>query len=241
VRADDHVSANQAESDLRHWTGSSPRKNAKAWDAWWKKARPVVETTFDLRSAAGRANWYRAYRAGSSETRRVLMRLWAFESVLDEPALLRETAGTDADPAKAVLAQMWKHGRLSAQTRGELVEKFLSVRLEEVPGRPVSRSRELRIVGTKRFPFPAEAWVNWRVSFAIGNDPEPKLGDSFSSSSLGEGKGPQALGSQGGGSYPGSPKARALLELREVGRAGGRQVLWKRQWKLGPIQLQKAN
>jgi hypothetical protein len=237
--ANDHVSANQAASDLRHWAGLSPRDNAKAWQAWWKKAKPAVESRYDLGSAAGRKKWYRAYREGSSETRRILLRLWAFEA-LDEAALLGETAGADAEAAKAVLAELWKQRRLSGRTKGVLVERFLSIRLEEVPDQPVTRARELRIIGTKRFPFPREAWVESGVSFAIGSDPEPALGGSYSSFSLGEGTKPQVLGTHGGGSYPGSPQARAVLELREVDHARDRQVVWKRQWKLGPVRLRKA-
>ncbi len=236
----DHPAAGQAAGELYRLTGLSPRDDAKAWDAWWKKALPVLEARYDLRSAAGRTRWYRAWRTGSSETRRALLRLWAFEPQLDEPALVGETAGKEGEVAKTVLAALWKHGRLSGATKGALVEKFLSVRLEEVPGRPISRARELRIVGTRHFPFPSEAWVNWRAGIVIGDDQQPKLEGSFSSCSLGEGKGPLLLGSLGGGSYPGSPRARALLELREVVYSRGGQVVWKRQWALGPIRLQKA-
>ena len=130
-------------------------------------------------------------------------------------------------------------GRLSGTTKGDLVEKFLAVRLEEVPGPPATRSRELRIVGEKSFPFPRTAWVRWRAAFAIGGTDGPKLDGSYNISSLGEGSGPQPLGTMGGGAYPGTPEARAKLEVWQADRSTS-QVIWKRAWDLGPVRLRDA-
>jgi hypothetical protein len=236
VQANDHVSANQAESYLRAWTGLNLREDPRGWEAWWKKAKPELEATYDLSTPAGRKKWYDAYRAGDANLRQVLLRLWAFEPTVAEPSLVREASGESGESARVVLATLWKHRRLSGQAKEALVEKFLRVRLEEVPNQPAGPRRELHIVGEKGFPFPAEAWVHWRASIVIG-DRKPMLDESFNISSLGQETELQKLGSLGSGPHPGTPEARALLELREVDHE---QVVWKHQWTLGPIRLRQA-
>ena len=236
--SDNHVSAEFVGCRLHQWTGLSPRENPSRWARWWKGAKPLLEADYDLRGAAGRRKWYRAYRAGGSTTRQWLLRLWSLEPAPDEAALVREAGGEGGDVAKAVLAELWGDGRLSGVTKSDLLGKFLTVRLEEVPSLPIARSRELRIVGEKSFPFPPTAWIEWRAAFAIGDGREPRLEGSFSSSSLGNEPGAQTFGTRGGGSYPGSPQARALLELRETSSAGG--GAWKRTWTLTPIRLREA-
>lgn len=239
VRADDHVTANQVSSEIKRWVGLCPRDNARAWDAWWARERHLIEAAYPLGNAAGRDRWYRAYRAGSATTRRVLMRLWAFELALPEAALAREAGGDGGDVAKVVLAALWKHRRLSAATRGDLVARFLTLRLEEVPGRPVGRWRELRVVSDRSFPFPQEAWVEHQASIAVGKGERPRIDGSFGSSSLGSGRGPHPLGTMGG-AYPGSPEARAEVVVREVAHHDGGKVVWSRRWSLGPVRLPDA-
>jgi hypothetical protein len=239
VRANDHVSANQADSELKAWTGLGLRENPRAFEAWWGKAEHVLGAEYNLREAAGRQRWYAAYLAGNAGVRRVLLRLWAFEPALDEQALIRESAGEGNEGARVVLATLWKHGRLSGKAKAALVEKYLTVRLEEIPVEGAGARRELRIVGRRQFPFPPEAWVHWRASIVIG-DQKPALDGSWNIRSLGEGDDPLPLGSLGGGSNPGRPEARAILEVRE--QASGREhvTVWKHQWSLGPIRLREA-
>lgn len=241
VQSDDHVTAERAASLLRNWTGLHPREDAHAWEKWWKKAKPLLEAKYDLRRAGDRRKWYRAYRSGGVEIRPLLLRLWSFEPVLDERAMVREAGGEGGDVAKIVLAALWTGGRLSSATKGDLVEKFLAVRLEEVPGHPIEKYRHLRIVGEKSFPFPPGVWVHSRMSIVIGDDREPTLdGSSGGTSSLGEGAGIQTLGTMSGGSYPGTPEARAILELRAVESDAAGKAVWKRERKLGPLRLQKS-
>ncbi len=241
VQSDDHVTAERAASVLRKWTGMHPREDAHAWEKWWKKAKPLLEAKYDLRRAGDRREWYRAYRSGGVEGRALLLRLWSFEPALDERAMVREAGGEGGDVAKVVLAALWTGGRLSSATKGDLVEKFLAVRLEEVPGHPIEKYRHLRIVGEKSFPFPPGVWVHSRMSIVIGDDREPTLdGSSGGTSSLGEGAGVQTLGTMSGGSYPGTPEARAILELRAVESDAAGKAVWKREWKLGPLRLQQS-
>jgi hypothetical protein len=239
VRANDHVSANQADSELKAWTGFGLRENPRAFEAWWGKAEHVLGAEYNLREAAGRQRWYTAYLAGNAGVRRVLLRLWAFEPALDEQALIRETSGEGGEGAKVVLASLWKYGRLSGKAKAALVEKFLTVRLEEIPGERAGARRELRIIGRRQFPFPPEAWVHWRASIVIG-DQKPVLDGSWNIRSLGEGDDPLPLGSLGGGSYPGRPEARAILELCEQTPGRERATVWKHRWSLGPIRLREA-
>jgi hypothetical protein len=171
--------------------------------------------------------------------RAVLLGLWAFEPAIDETALIREAASERGNALKAALALYWKHGRLSGKAKASLVEKFLELRLEEVTDQPASARRELRIVGKRHFPFPPEAWVDWRASIVIG-DRKPALDASFNTSSLGQDSASLVLGSMGGGSYPGRPKARAILEVREVDYRRDRQVIWNHRRTLGPIRLREA-
>ena len=242
VQSDDHVSAEKATEVLRALTGMSPREDAHEWERWWKKAKPLLEAKYDLRRARDRREWYRAYRSGGAEGRALLLRLWAFEPALDERAMVREAGGEGGDVAKIALAALWTGGRLSSATKGDLVEKFLSVRLEERSDLSITDNRHLRIVGERRFPFPPGAWVHSRMSIVIGDGREATLdGSSGGTSSLGEGAKIQTLGSMSGGSYHGTPQARAILELRAVESDAAGKAVWKREWKLGPLRLQQSN
>jgi hypothetical protein len=214
------------------------QRGSNGWEAWWEKAKPIAEAKWSLSTVAGRQKWATTYLSADQGTRAVLLRLWAFEPAIDETALIRESDGAGGEALKTALSLFWKHGRLSAKAKASLVKKYLRVRLEEVPDQPAAR-RELRIVGERHFPFPSEAWVNRYVSFAIG-DETLQLSDSYSTSSLGEGKDVLTLGTRGGGSYPGKPQARAILELQEVDYHKDRQVIWKHRWDLGPIRLREA-
>ena len=238
--SDNHVTADLIGCRLQQWMGLSPREDRRRWDRWWDEAKPLLEADYDLRHAAGRRQWYRAYRSAKGPARDWLLELWTLQATLDEAALLREAGAEGGDVAKQALAAQWSQRRLSGAAKGDIVKKFLTVRLEEVTDRPASRSRELRIVGEKSFPFSPTAWVEWRAGFAIGDEGEPTLGGSFNASSLGNDPGAQILGTRGGGSYPGTPQARAILELREDVPSGSGKTGWKRTWRLGPIRLREA-
>jgi hypothetical protein len=191
--------------------------------------------------------------------------LWAFEESIDESILLADASSKEfGESARAVLSTLWQHDRLSAKSKRAIVEKSLTLRLEEDLNRPADGSRELRIIGVPSFPFPKHSWVEWRYNIVIGEDRKPVLeGDSWNSSSLEE-SAPQMLGSLGAGGYFGSPKARALFEMREVRQIpieepywlralnsttpdldvairSTRRVVWSHRWELGPIQLRQAN
>src|SRR5262249_20855592 len=138
------------------------------WRQWRERAKSAIDIRYDLTTAAGRSAWYKAYHEAGADVRRLLMRLWAFEPKIDEAALLKDaTVEETSDAAKAVLAELWKHGRLSGDTKKGIVEKFVRVRLEEAPNQPAS-SRQLRISAERDFPFPEHAWVHHRADIAIG-------------------------------------------------------------------------
>lgn len=238
--SDNHVTAERVGDQLQNWTGLSPREDVRRWDRWWKKVKPLLGADYDLRRAPGRREWYRAYRSGDAVTRKILLRLWAFEPAPDEAAMVREAGGEGGDVAKIVLAERWAQDRLTSATKGALVEKFLAVRLEEVPGQAIEKYRHLRVIGEKSFPFPRGVWFDGGVSIAIGDDREPVLEGSSDRSSLGEGAGSHVFGTMSGGSYPGTPKARVIVELREYVPSGSGKTGWKRTWKLGPIRLREA-
>ena len=240
ARSDDHASSEHAGEMLKELTGHSPRDEPDAWGRWWKRARPLLEADYDLRRPDGRREWYHAYRQGDDATRHLLLRLWSLEPALDEAALVRESGGEGGDVAKAVLGRLWQERRLTDTTKGAIVEKFLSVRLEEVPGQPAERVRHLRVIAERHFPFPPEARAYWRSGFAIGCGSEPKLGDSFNTTDLGEGAGPLTLGTMRGSSPPGTPQAKAILEVWLAPRVGEEAGAWGREWKLGPIRLRAA-
>jgi hypothetical protein len=238
--ADDHGSARQALIYLEEATGlnyedANGKPLKEPWRQWRERAKPAIDTRYDLTTTAGRSAWCKAYHDADADIRRLLMRLWAFEPKIDEAALMNDaTAKETSEAAKAVLAEFWKHGRLSGDSKKGIVEKFVRVRLEEVPNQPAS-SRQLRVVGERDFPFPEQAWVHHRADIAIGErKPTFEASGSYSISSLGV-AGPLTLGTRGGGVYPGTPEARALVEVREV--TPSHQVIWRHQWELGPLQL----
>jgi hypothetical protein len=168
------------------------------------------------------------------------MTMWDYEEKIDEPPVIEAARGKQGDAAKAVLAQMWKTKRLSGAGKEAVVNHFLKVRFVELPlpHPKFPTSRELQIVAERQFPFPEEAWVDSLSSIVIGDGRKPKLEGASGSFSIG-GNGKLLLGSLGGGSYPGAPTARALVELREVDRQAGNRVVWSKRWELGPLLREK--
>ncbi len=240
--ADDHATSNQALITLQSITGlTHSRKQAYAWRTWHKKAWPVLSREYALTTERGRGAWLEAYAQSDSATCRLLLTLWHYEEKIDEGALVTAAHGKLGDGAKTVLAELWKVKRLSPAAKQDLLEQYLKVRLIELPA-PHAKFptvRELQIVAQSSFPFPDEAWVNNRSCIVIGNNFDPKIegeGGRFSLSYIRAA--PYMVGSLGGGSYPGAPSARAILELSELDLQAGGRVVWSKRWTLGPITLQ---
>jgi hypothetical protein len=239
--AQDHVTSDQAIKSLQYFLGMYwSEKTQESAKTWFEKAKPFLEADYDLKTQKGLNQWFDAYKKTDSGTRRILLRLWAFESKIDEKALLEAASQKETqEAAQEVLKTLWSHQRLSGESRKAIIEKFVRVELIEITSPNVSSaSRELQIVAHRTFHFPAEAWVENRSSITIGNE-KPNLDNSYGSFSL-DGMGQKVVGSMGGGSYPGTPKAQAILHLREIKRGEERpRVLWEKEWTLGPIPLKE--
>jgi hypothetical protein len=243
--ADDHVSSNQALSNLGQLTGLSIERGATAaYDDWWATARDTVMRRYDLPRDDDLVAWLAAYHDAGDTTRRMLQQLWLFERLPDAKRLLDHAADTDPKRsvgAKAALAELWQNKRLAPDVKRAIVEKFLEVNLVETPNSPeASGYRHLLIVAQRNFPFPRDAWVEPNCEIAVDRE-LPPLGDSWGAFSL-EGEGEKTLGSWSGGSRAGTPQARALMVLREVDyyAIGGKTELWRIQWRLGPQKLRPA-
>ena len=244
--ADDHDTAGYACRQLEEAAGllrltPADRADRVSLAAWWKTAKPALAGQHDLKTEAGRRAWYAAMRKADESARRILVCLWRFEAEPDTVALIREAKGDDAAPAKAALAELWRGGRLSADARRAVVRAFVTVRLEELTD--VHRDptvRELRIVGERNFPFPANTWVDCRAAIALGGK-GPILPGTPPSTINFQGSGPIVLGTLGGGSHPGSPVARAAVSVAEIDRqTKDKHVVWESRWDLGPITMRAA-
>ena len=233
-----HPSDDQALAELQRLTGLKyTRGQWQAWLAWWRKAGPLLEAPYDLRTDTGRLRWLEAYQGTDAATRRLLRQLWLYEKEIDEAALLKAAQGKHPAGAKDALAELWQRRRLSAPSRQAIVEKFLEVELVEMPP-PTPNApewRDVRITIRRNFPFPKAAWVDPRSDIAVGR--APRLTDTWGSLCLADDH--KSLGSLGA-RYTGAPNARALLEVREVDHANGRKVLWTARWSLGPLKLRRV-
>jgi hypothetical protein len=235
--AGDHSSCDRALTELQRLTGLKyTRTQRQEWLTWWRKAGPLLEAPYDLRSATGRQRWLSAYQGADPAARRLLRQLWLYEKDIDEAALLKAATGKQSVAAKDALAELWERGRLAPASRQALVEKFLGPELVEqppsVPNTPAWR--DLRITIRRDFPFPKTAWVQPRSSITVNG--APRLADSWGAVSLGDAH--TFLGSMSA-RYTGAPSARALLEVREV-VPGSNKALWTARWSLGPIKLRRA-
>lgn len=230
--AEDHVTSGQAFSELRSVVGLN---DMRALKAWWPGARPLLEPVYVLADASGLEQWLQAWTKGDEATRACLMRLWNFEAQIDWEGVLKVAEGSE--PARRVLAELWRSGRLPTEGKKAIVERFLSVKLVEKftrPGHP--DIREIAVELNSTFPFPAGAWVHCACNIIIGDrEPVLKDGDSASSFSLQDLK-KVTSASMGGGSYPGRPTARALYELREEVPSGQPEG-WKVRWTVEPLVL----
>lgn len=240
--ADDHVSSNQALSNLGQLSGLPVERGAtEAYDAWWASARDAISRRYDLSRREDLSAWLAAFHGGDETTRRMLLRLWQFEQQPDVDEMLeRAAAAGDMTSlgAKAALAELWQNKRLAAKVKRAIVERFVEVELVELPDSPEANGyRRLKILAHKRFPFPHDAWVEPNYEAAVDRE-LPPLDDSWGAFSL-EGSGELALGSWSGGSFPGTPVARALMVLREVDyyALGKKREVWRVEWRLGPKKL----
>ena len=236
--AEGHPCCDQALAELQRLTGLKyTRGQWRDWLTWWRKAGPLLEASYDLRSDAGRLRWLKAYQGADPAARRLLRQLWFYEKDIDEAALLKAAEGQYALGAKAALAELWERRRLSCPSRQAIVEKFLGVELVELPSRSptIAGWRELHLAIRRNFPFPKAAWVQPRSDIAIGR--KPRLSGSWGSLCLADDH--KFLGSLSG-SFKGAPDARALLEVREVDHAHGGKVLWTARWSLGPLKLRRV-
>lgn len=158
---------------------------------------------------------------------------------LSEESLLK-AAITD-ERARHFLADLWRRGLLSAKTREQIVTQHLHFHLrEEFPHDPIRFPilREVKIIADTDFPFPEEAWVQFSSDIAVGGR-EPKLNhDDFGNSrSLHKAKG-QYFGSLGG-SYAGTPDAKAVIQFREIDRDGKQsESAWVIRRELDSIHLE---
>jgi hypothetical protein len=230
----------QSVSDLREVTGLKwERAQKDQWEAWWTKARPVLEATYDLGKPDGLAAWLAAYASADEATQRILLRLWVFQEAIDEAALIA-AATAKGNPAGAVatLAELWRLGRLSGDAMRQIFDAFVTIEMVEGPPQPQDPARrDLSFFGSATFPFPSGVSVQYRYSIGVGK--EPALPATFdNSASLDRG----AKISLGSLSTParGQPQAKGLLEIRQVDYQHDQQVIWSTSRAFGPILLRQA-
>jgi hypothetical protein len=242
--ADDHVSSNQALSDLCSITGLKlTREDSEAWSAWWKKSERLFKPAYNLQTAHGRDLWMEAWKSGDEAARRILMRLWLFESKIDEDALIE--SATRNEGAIQVLGDLWQRKCLSPESMKKIVERFLKPKLIEVDAPDPKRGpffRRVRIASESPFPFPVHAEAGVRSKVEVGYQPRaltevdldpPNLImmlQDIRKVSLGGGE----------GEFPGKPCATAILEMRETDPSNGFREIWRVRWNLGPVELRNV-
>ncbi len=217
---------------------SYPLADRKRWNAWRRGAAPFLEQEYDLGTGPGRQRWMDRYAKADPATRRILMQLWFFEPVIDEPALIE--AATANETARKVLATLWQRGRLSRPSHRAIIERFLSVKLVNQP--PPGAAADPTLYGaafvvTSSFPFPESAWTENQRAMTIGAR-QPDFGrEAWSSWSLHD-QGVTMLSFKDTAHAPTPPVARALMEIREVDLPDQPTgEVWKLRWELGPVQL----
>jgi len=225
-----HVTSNQALSTLRSITGLSyERSHRDVWHQWMEANRSTLQVNYNLSTAAGRTQWFAAWKAGDAAVQRLLMRLWLFESNPPEELLFKTASGTQGKnqgAAKLVLSRLWQHDRLSPELQKLIVVRFLNLKLVQQPAQ-TKGVRHLKIASHSEFPFPKNAWVQPQCAWSLNAKP-PQLGNSYGEFSLHD-IDKVVVGSWSGGAEDGS-RVRALAEIRRVGRGAGGKVLWSHTW-----------
>jgi len=190
-------------------------------------SEPSGDARIDVRA------WLDAYRAADEAGRERLRQRWAAAEGTCA-TLLRRCHPADRAAVEALLADLWRQGRLSPGDRAAIVRIAVTPRIVERDGGDAVRGhRELVLRAERRFPFPPETWLEWSYDIAVGGRPlrvDPAGGNSCDW----EGAGPLDIGSFGGSGHPGTPAAQALIEVREV-VAG--KVAWRHTWEVGPTRL----
>lgn len=95
----------------------------QAWRAWWERHKQLLVPECDLRTTAGINVWLEAAAKAEPDVPKVLLKLWEFEPVIAETALIAAARTNPA--ARNVLAKLWGEGRLSVDARKTIVKNHL--------------------------------------------------------------------------------------------------------------------
>ncbi|HWB59497.1 MAG TPA: hypothetical protein VG733_08395 [Chthoniobacteraceae bacterium] len=220
------------------------RADADAWTKWWQAARPRLEMKYDLATSEGRAAWAAQWDAADEGTRRLLARLWWYEPKPDEKALLAEAEKSAA--IRGALGELWKQGRLSPDTCKQLVERFFSVTLVELPNpsedpKKFPTARRLAVKAHSDFPFPPDMLVTGRCLYRFGQEgaagnPHDTNGGFEEKLSVLEER--PFAGIEG--EYPDGMKVRALFELKPLDRPAQIITGWQAEIVPQPLELRAA-
>ena len=237
----DAASCAQSFSDLQAATGLKYEQADKtSWEAWRKKAQPLLDGDLDLQTAAGLELWMERYAQADPATQRILMNLWFFEPTVDEAALIDSAERNEA--AKKALAELWQRDRLSEAARKAIVQRFLSVKLVSQPPEEAKKDKSLygvAVVVSSSFPFPQAAWMDNREVISFGPRAPAFQDENWGNWSL-QDKGAEGLSRTDSVHAASPPQVRAILELRENGFPHSHDTPWTLTWNLGPIQLDNS-
>lgn len=236
-----HLNTDNRETVLQQFTSRHSLKiedvKQATWEQWWQSSREVLLREYDLGSAAGRQDWFAAYRKADVATRKVLMGLWWFEPQRDVNALLAATSGADADVAKVVLAEFWKNKHLPVSARQAIIAKFTKARLVQVkPLRP--KVVELSITLDVDFPLPRLASVY--SSHVITFDSQPAKVKKGSTAKIGylrhwsEDTRWLVISDEG------QKRANAALLMVEKDENGERKDLWQQPIHVDSLRLERV-
>ena len=233
------AASGQALRNLSSVTGLDyGRDQAVLWQEWWQRAYPILMQRYDLDTDRGRNVWFHAYQNSDSATRRILMRLWIFEQEFDQEAILGIASDQEnqyQEAAKAVVSELWKGKRLDAPFKKAIVERFLTISLQEMPFKSEWKGyRHFQIRGVSDFPFPQEARIRYASSIVGGEEKSVVPDKSFESSISLKNSNEQTFGTYSGMFR--SDTVRAELHIYEVANS---ESVWKVVWQLGPIKLER--
>ena len=221
----------------------SARENVIPLNAWWLAGQEVLLKVYDLKTTAGIDEWIDAYQKSQHPTtREMLHRLWLFEREVPEHYLLAQAESSNLErmrAARAALTRLWQWGRLAPETKGAIIDRFVSMQIKESTSpNNTDGARELRVIARRKFAFPKNTWLEYTSDFSLDGC-IPKLRPGWSSSDL-EGEGDFEVGSLGGGQFFGEPSATAVVALREFDHRNKR-VVWSHRWELGPLKLRRID
>ncbi len=224
----------QAYDYLVQATGLKYPQNDKAhWNAWWRKAQPHLEISYDLQTKDRLHAWLQHYAFADPATRAVLMNLWRFEPRIDETDLI--DAAVSDENAKAVLADLWHRHRLSAAAKQSILDHFFIVNLVNVPRDDKTDRRHFtaKITFKKLFPFDHDGMIEGRCHVYIGDNPVIPENPWTSRTWGGEGD----FNDEYAVNAATPPKACAIVEERELDFPYSHDTVFVKRWNLGPIQL----